>query len=124
MMAFYGRIRHRQRLITADVAIFAINMIMMTASHKSHTWRHLPYEGHTSLFIAVRAIDDLKLIVFRLQISADNSTNITFQLPNITKPFCQNVNLSDAEMLAYRYTLVLVQYIIPVCVISFVYIQV
>lgn len=27
-------------------------------------------------------------------------------------------------MLAYRYTLVLVQYIIPVCVISFVYIQV
>lgn len=54
----------------------------------------------------------------------DNSTNVTFQLPNITKPFCQNVNLSEAEMLIYRYTLVLVQYIIPVCVISFVYIQV
>jgi hypothetical protein len=47
----------------------------------------------------------------------DNSTNTT-------KPFCQNVNLSEMEMLIYRYMLVLVQYIIPVCVISFVYIQV
>ncbi|XP_063708779.1 RYamide receptor-like [Culicoides brevitarsis] len=39
------------------------------------------------------------------------------------KPFCQNVNLSEQQMLIYRYTLVFVQYIIPVCVISFVYIQ-
>lgn len=46
------------------------------------------------------------------------------ELMNITKPFCQNVNLTDDEMLVYRYSLVLVQYIIPVCVISFVYIQV
>jgi hypothetical protein len=43
---------------------------------------------------------------------------------NITKPFCQNVNLTENEMFAYRYVLVLVQYIIPVLIISFVYIQV
>lgn len=57
-------------------------------------------------------------------IKGDNNTNMTVDVPNITKQFCQNVNLSDREMLIYRYTLVLVQYIIPVCVISFVYIQV
>jgi hypothetical protein len=51
----------------------------------------------------------------------DNSTNGTV---NVTKPFCHNVNLNEEEMLIYRYTLVIVQYIIPVCVISFVYIQV
>ncbi|KAL7019195.1 hypothetical protein ACKWTF_011042 [Chironomus riparius] len=49
--------------------------------------------------------------------------NNTIEATNITKPFCQNVNLSEIEMLAYKYVLVLVQYIIPVCVISFVYIQ-
>uniref|UniRef100_A0A336K8Z1 CSON001557 protein n=1 Tax=Culicoides sonorensis TaxID=179676 RepID=A0A336K8Z1_CULSO len=42
---------------------------------------------------------------------------------NISKPFCQNVNLSEDQMLVYRYILVFVQYLIPVCVISFVYIQ-
>lgn len=50
--------------------------------------------------------------------------NNTLEDANITKPFCNNVNLSDRQMLIYRYSLVLVQYIIPVLVISFVYIQV
>lgn len=50
----------------------------------------------------------------------DNDTEAV----NITKPFCQNVNLSESEMFVYRYVLVLVQYIIPVIIISFVYIQV
>lgn len=118
-MAFYDHIRDEQRLITPDAAHFAINMIIMTVLPRS--------EGtcqQKSLFFCRPCIWLSTLIVFRLQISTDNSTNITFQLPNITKPFCQNVNLNEAEMLAYRYTLVLVQYIIPVCVISFVYIQV
>ncbi|XP_055596964.1 substance-P receptor-like [Uranotaenia lowii] len=42
---------------------------------------------------------------------------------NITKPFCQVVNFEQSEMLLYRYILTLVQYFIPLCVISFVYIQ-
>lgn len=50
--------------------------------------------------------------------------NSTLEDTNITKPFCSNVNLSESQMLVYRYSLVLVQYIIPVFVISFVYIQV
>ncbi|GAB0091732.1 prolactin-releasing peptide receptor [Sergentomyia squamirostris] len=41
----------------------------------------------------------------------------------LTKPFCNNENLTDDQMKIYRYILVLVQYLIPFCVISFVYIQ-
>lgn len=33
------------------------------------------------------------------------------------------VNFEESEMLLYRYILTLVQYFIPLCVISFVYIQ-
>lgn len=73
----------------------------------------------------------IELLLFYLSLSfslftntEDNSTNVTFPAPNITKPFCINKNMKDVEMLIYRYTLVLVQYIIPVFVISFVYIQV
>jgi hypothetical protein len=54
----------------------------------------------------------------------ENGTIEATQFPNITKPFCRNINLSETSMLIYRFTLVFVQYIIPVCVISFVYIQV
>ncbi|XP_058130512.1 RYamide receptor-like [Anopheles ziemanni] len=42
---------------------------------------------------------------------------------NVTVPFCKVVNFEMAEILLYRYVLVLVQYFIPLFVISFVYIQ-
>ncbi|EDV96447.1 RYamide receptor [Drosophila grimshawi] len=42
---------------------------------------------------------------------------------NLTRPFCMNKNLSDEQLKAYRYALVFVQYLVPFCVISFVYIQ-
>ncbi|CAO1437875.1 unnamed protein product [Diamesa tonsa] len=42
---------------------------------------------------------------------------------NIPKAFCQNVNMSYSVMLLYRYTLVLVQYLIPYCIISYIYFQ-
>lgn len=34
-----------------------------------------------------------------------------------------NKNLSEEQLKAYRYALVFVQYLVPFCVISFVYIQ-
>jgi leucokinin receptor len=37
------------------------------------------------------------------------------------KPFCHNVNLSGVTMLAYRVVMVLVQYLTPLCIISFAY---
>ncbi|KDR12839.1 Tachykinin-like peptides receptor 99D, partial [Zootermopsis nevadensis] len=37
------------------------------------------------------------------------------------KPFCQNVHMSEVAMLSYRIVLVLVQYLTPLCIISFVY---
>jgi len=37
------------------------------------------------------------------------------------KPFCQNVNMSEVAMLSYRIVMVLVQYLTPLCIISFVY---
>ncbi|XP_050095735.1 neuromedin-K receptor-like [Anopheles aquasalis] len=42
---------------------------------------------------------------------------------NVTVPFCKVVNFEHAEIQVYRYVLVLVQYFIPLFVISFVYIQ-
>ncbi|XP_053954082.1 RYamide receptor-like [Anastrepha ludens] len=42
---------------------------------------------------------------------------------NITRPFCMNKNLSEAQLQTYRYALVFMQYLVPFCVISFVYIQ-
>jgi leucokinin receptor len=41
----------------------------------------------------------------------------------LTKPFCYNVNLSDDAMLSYRVVLLVLQYLIPLCVISCVYIR-
>uniref|UniRef100_UPI0022EC438F neuromedin-K receptor-like n=2 Tax=Anopheles cruzii TaxID=68878 RepID=UPI0022EC438F len=48
-------------------------------------------------------------------------TNDTYT--NVTVPFCKVVNFEQAEIQLYRYVLVLVQYFIPLFVISFVYIQ-
>ncbi|KAH8407836.1 hypothetical protein KR215_005789 [Drosophila sulfurigaster] len=42
---------------------------------------------------------------------------------NLTRPFCMNKNLTDEQLKVYRYALVFVQYLVPFCVISFVYIQ-
>lgn len=38
-----------------------------------------------------------------------------------TKPFCINVNLSNDGLRVYRWMLVFLQYLTPMCVISFVY---
>jgi leucokinin receptor len=53
-----------------------------------------------------------------------NGTNETEIYSNSSKPFCANIYMSERVQIAYRYTLVIVQYFIPVVVISFVYIQV
>lgn len=45
------------------------------------------------------------------------------EILNITRPFCDNVNLSEDQLASYRYSIVFVQYVVPCCVISYVYIQ-
>ncbi|XP_055841687.1 neuropeptide Y receptor type 2 [Episyrphus balteatus] len=42
---------------------------------------------------------------------------------NVSREFCSNINLTDDQLQSYRYSLVFVQYLVPFCVISFVYIQ-
>lgn len=37
------------------------------------------------------------------------------------RPFCMNENLSSLSLQIYRWVLVFLQYLIPMCVISFVY---
>lgn len=39
------------------------------------------------------------------------------------KPFCTNVYLSPQQMLIYRWILVFLQYLAPLCVITFVYVR-
>lgn len=45
------------------------------------------------------------------------------EILNVTRPFCDNVNLSEEQLASYRYSIVFVQYVVPFCVISYVYIQ-
>uniref|UniRef100_A0A1A9VF93 G-protein coupled receptors family 1 profile domain-containing protein n=1 Tax=Glossina austeni TaxID=7395 RepID=A0A1A9VF93_GLOAU len=61
-------------------------------------------------------------IAFRVEMLNERvkEDNIVY---NVTRAFCANVNLSENELKTYRYTLVFVQYLVPFCVISFVYIQ-
>ncbi|KAH8351555.1 hypothetical protein KR059_007719 [Drosophila kikkawai] len=61
-------------------------------------------------------------IAFRVEELTERfrENNETF---NMTRPFCMNKNLSDDQLQTFRYTLVFVQYLVPFCVISFVYIQ-
>ncbi|XP_016964878.1 RYamide receptor [Drosophila biarmipes] len=61
-------------------------------------------------------------IAFRVEKLTERfrENNETF---NVTRPFCTNKNLSDDQLQSFRYTLVFVQYLVPFCVISFVYIQ-
>ncbi|XP_062555944.1 substance-K receptor-like [Armigeres subalbatus] len=63
----------------------------------------------------------IALRVLPVSIVSLGETNETYI--NMTKPFCQVVNFEESEMLLYRYILTLVQYFVPLCVISFVYIQ-
>ncbi|XP_055627554.1 neuropeptide Y receptor type 1 [Toxorhynchites rutilus septentrionalis] len=73
----------------------------------------------TSFALAAPTIFALRVVP--VSIVSLGSTNETYT--NMTKPFCQVVNFEESEMLLYRYILTLVQYFIPLCVISFVYIQ-
>nr|XP_036671795.1 RYamide receptor [Drosophila suzukii]XP_036671796.1 RYamide receptor [Drosophila suzukii] len=61
-------------------------------------------------------------IAFRVEKLTERfrENNETF---NVTRPFCTNKNLSDDQLQSFRYSLVFVQYLVPFCVISFVYIQ-
>ncbi|XP_077292099.1 neuromedin-K receptor-like [Arctopsyche grandis] len=61
-------------------------------------------------------------IAFRVQTVEESD----LENPEITlqKPFCNNVHLSQSFMLIYRLVIFLLQYLMPLCVISFVYTRV
>lgn len=63
------------------------------------------------------------LIAFRVEVLTERFREKEGEDYNVTRPFCMNKNLSDEQLKAYRYALVFVQYLVPFCVISFVYIQ-
>lgn len=70
----------------------------------------------------------IRKLNFKLQSSFNSHIFLCFAEDNITitnstKPFCMVVNLTDTEILIYRYILVVVQYLLPCSIISFVYIQ-
>ncbi|XP_059225305.1 RYamide receptor [Stomoxys calcitrans] len=62
-------------------------------------------------------------IAFRVELLHERRKDDNDTIYNVTTPFCNNVNLSDSQLQTYRYSLVFVQYLVPFCVISFVYIQ-
>ncbi|XP_075163166.1 leucokinin receptor [Haematobia irritans] len=62
-------------------------------------------------------------IAFRVELIHERRKDDNDTIYNVTIPFCSNVNLSESQLQTYRYSLVFVQYLVPFCVISFVYIQ-
>lgn len=70
-----------------------------------------------SISFAIPMAIALRVQTITEEIRRDNVT------ANFTRPFCEYSNLTKNEIQAYRYYLVVVQYIIPFCIISFVYIQ-
>lgn len=70
-----------------------------------------------SIAFAVPMAIALRVVNLTEEIRKDNVTS------NFSRPFCENINLSKEQIQSYRYYLVIVQYVIPFCIISFVYIQ-
>ncbi|KAL5293298.1 tkr-3 family protein [Megaselia abdita] len=62
------------------------------------------------------------IIAFRV-VNLEERVKEDEEILNVTRPFCDNVNLSEEQLASYRYSIVFVQYVVPFCVISYVYIQ-
>ncbi|XP_035894045.1 RYamide receptor [Anopheles stephensi] len=118
------------QLISVNVSVFTLTAIAVDR----HRAIINPLRARTSKNISKFVISSIWMlsfvlaapILFALRVRpvsyiALGGMNDTYT--NITVPFCKVVNFEDGEILLYRYVLVLVQYFIPLFVISFVYIQ-
>ncbi|XP_053686021.1 substance-K receptor-like [Sabethes cyaneus] len=118
------------QLLSVNVSVFTLTAIAVDRHRaiinplRARTSKNISKFVISAIWIlsfALAAPTIFALRVVPLSLVALGDTNDTYI--NITKPFCQVVNFEESEMLLYRYILTLVQYFVPLCVISFVYIQ-
>uniref|UniRef100_A0A182M0M4 G-protein coupled receptors family 1 profile domain-containing protein n=1 Tax=Anopheles culicifacies TaxID=139723 RepID=A0A182M0M4_9DIPT len=118
------------QLISVNVSVFTLTAIAVDR----HRAIINPLRARTSKNISKFVISTIWMlsfalaapILFALRVRpvsyiALGGMNETYT--NITVPFCRVENFEHGEIQLYRYVLVLVQYFIPLFVISFVYIQ-
>uniref|UniRef100_A0A182QUV7 G-protein coupled receptors family 1 profile domain-containing protein n=1 Tax=Anopheles farauti TaxID=69004 RepID=A0A182QUV7_9DIPT len=118
------------QLISVNVSVFTLTAIAVDR----HRAIINPLRARTSKNISKFVISTIWMLSFALAAPmlfalrvrpvsyiALGGMNETYT--NITVPFCKVVNFEYAEIQLYRYVLVLVQYFVPLFVISFVYIQ-
>uniref|UniRef100_A0A182R587 G-protein coupled receptors family 1 profile domain-containing protein n=1 Tax=Anopheles funestus TaxID=62324 RepID=A0A182R587_ANOFN len=118
------------QLISVNVSVFTLTAIAVDR----HRAIINPLRARTSKNISKFVISTIWMlsfalaapILFALRVRpvsyiALGGMNETYT--NVTVPFCKVVNFEHGEIQLYRYILVLVQYFIPLFVISFVYIQ-
>uniref|UniRef100_A0A182PIA3 G-protein coupled receptors family 1 profile domain-containing protein n=1 Tax=Anopheles epiroticus TaxID=199890 RepID=A0A182PIA3_9DIPT len=118
------------QLISVNVSVFTLTAIAVDR----HRAIINPLRARTSKNISKFVISTIWMlsfalaapILFALRVRpvsyiALGGMNDTYT--NITVPFCKVVNFEHGEIQLYRYVLVLVQYFVPLFVISFVYIQ-
>uniref|UniRef100_A0A182X431 G-protein coupled receptors family 1 profile domain-containing protein n=1 Tax=Anopheles quadriannulatus TaxID=34691 RepID=A0A182X431_ANOQN len=118
------------QLISVNVSVFTLTAIAVDR----HRAIINPLRARTSKNISKFVISTIWMlsfalaapILFALRVRpvsyiALGGMNETYT--NITVPFCKVVNFEHGEIQLYRYVLVLVQYFVPLFVISFVYIQ-
>ncbi|XP_055532320.1 substance-K receptor-like [Wyeomyia smithii] len=118
------------QLLSVNVSVFTLTAIAVDRHRaiinplRARTSKNISKFVISAIWIlsfALAAPTIFALRVIPVSMVALGDTNDTYI--NITKPFCQVVNFEESEMLLYRYILTLVQYFVPLCVISFVYIQ-
>uniref|UniRef100_A0A182W2B0 G-protein coupled receptors family 1 profile domain-containing protein n=1 Tax=Anopheles minimus TaxID=112268 RepID=A0A182W2B0_9DIPT len=118
------------QLISVNVSVFTLTAIAVDR----HRAIINPLRARTSKNISKFVISSIWMLSFALAAPmlfalrvrpvsyiALGGMNETYT--NITVPFCTVVNFEHGKIQLYRYVLVLVQYFIPLFVISFVYIQ-
>uniref|UniRef100_A0A182N355 G-protein coupled receptors family 1 profile domain-containing protein n=1 Tax=Anopheles dirus TaxID=7168 RepID=A0A182N355_9DIPT len=118
------------QLISVNVSVFTLTAIAVDR----HRAIINPLRARTSKNISKFVISSIWMLSFALAAPmlfalrvrpvsyiALGGMNETYT--NITVPFCKVVNFEYSEIQLYRYVLVLVQYFVPLFVISFVYIQ-
>ncbi|CAO1440286.1 unnamed protein product, partial [Diamesa serratosioi] len=120
------------QIVSVNVSVFTLTAIaidrykavlhpLQLRSTKNYTKISIIIIWGLSILLALPISYGLRVVyVNRIVLSTHNSTKMR---TNIPKAFCQNVNMSYITMLYYRYILVLVQYIIPFCIISYIYFQ-
>ncbi|XP_053679889.1 substance-K receptor-like [Anopheles nili] len=118
------------QLISVNVSVFTLTAIAVDRHRaiinplRARTSKNISKFVISAIWMMSFALAAPILFALRVQpVSYFTLGGMNDTYTNVTVPFCKVVNFEQGEILLYRYVLVLVQYFVPLFVISFVYIQ-